>query len=148
MKIWVDADACPSLIKEVITKAALKRAVSTVFVANKPIVIPASPMLYAVQVEQGADKADQYIAANADKGDLVITQDIPLAAQLVPKEIYVISLHGTLFTAANIRERLSIRNFMQDLLDSGTKTNGPKPFSMKDKTNFANAFDRILNKVL
>lgn len=148
MKIWVDADACPGAIKEVILKAALKRSIATVFIANKPIVIPASPMLYAVQVDHGPDVADQYIVTHAEAGDLVITQDIPLAAQLVPKGIHVISLHGTLFTESNIRERLSIRNFMQDLRDSGTKTSGPKPFSTRDKTNFANAFDRILNKVL
>jgi uncharacterized protein YaiI (UPF0178 family) len=146
MKIWVDADACPAAIKEVIIKAATTRHIHTIFIANKGIYFQASPYLSAIQVNQGADVADQYIVDHAETGDLVITQDIPLAAQLVPKNIVVISLHGILFTPNNMGERLSIRNFMQDLRDNGAQTGGPKPFSAKDKQKFAQTFDQQLRK--
>ncbi|MCX7122948.1 MAG: YaiI/YqxD family protein [Gammaproteobacteria bacterium] len=146
MKIWVDADACPSAIKDIIMKAANTRFIHTVFIANKPIYFPASPYLSAIQVNQGADIADQYIVDHAMEGDLAITQDIPLAALLVAKKVVVISLHGTLFTANNIGERLSIRNFMQDIRDQGGQTGGPKPFSQKDKQKFAQTFDQQLRK--
>lgn len=146
MKLWVDADACPNAIKEIIIKAALKRHITTIFIANKPIYLPASPYLSAIQVDHGADIADQYIVEHANPGDIVITQDIPLASQLVPQKIVVISVHGTLFTANNIGERLSIRNFMQDIRDSGGFTHGPKPFDQKDKQNFARTFDQQLTK--
>lgn len=148
MKIWVDADACPGAIKEIILKAVLKRGIETVFVANKPIFLPESPYLSLVRVLKGADVADQHIADHADDTDLVITQDIPLAGLLVPRGIVVISPHGTLFTPNNIGERLSIRNFMQELRDTGTQTGGPRPFSDKDKQTFANTFDQQLTKRL
>lgn len=147
MKIWVDADACPGAIKNIILKAATTRQIHTVFIANKPIYFQASPYLSAIQVNQGADVADQYIVAHSNAGDLVITQDIPLAALLVAKNIVVISLHGTLFTPNNIGERLSIRNFMQDLRDGGTHTGGPKPFSAKDTQKFAQTFDQQVRKL-
>ena len=147
MKIWVDADACPGAIKDIIIKAATTRLIHTAFIANKAIYFQASTYLSAIQVNQGADVADQYIVDHAEAGDLVITQDIPLAARLVAKNIVVISLHGTLFTANNIGERLSIRNFMQDIRDGGGQTGGPKPFSAKDKQKFAQAFDQQLRKL-
>ena len=146
MKIWVDADACPAVIKEIIIKAANTRHISTIFIANKPIYFQASAYLSAIQVNQGADVADQYIVDHVELGDLVITQDIPLAALLVAKHIVVISLHVTLFTPNNIGERLSIRNFMQDIRDGGGQTGGPKPFSQKDKQKFAQTFDQQLRK--
>ena len=148
MKIWVDADACPGEIKEIIIKAAHKRCIETIFVSNKNIYIPDSPYLFAVKVSLGADVADNYTAERAEKNDLVITQDIPLAAALVPKGSVVISVHGVLFTPSNIRERLSVRNFMSDLRDTGVQTSGPKPFSNKDKQKFANTFDQQLFKLL
>ncbi len=148
MKIWVDADACPGVIKDIVVKAAHKRVVQTVFVANKAIFVPQSECVSLVHVAQGSDVADRYIADNAIPGDLVITQDIPLAAILVPKGVTVISVHGTLFTEANIGERLSIRNFMTDLRGAGVQTGGPKPFGDKDKQQFANAFDRELTRLL
>jgi len=148
MKIWIDADACPGEIKEIIIRAAHKRCIETIFVSNKIISIPESPFISTVKVSQGPDVADEYIAENAQDNDLVITQDIPLAAILVPKGIVVISLHGVLFTPANIRERLSVRNFMNELRETGAQTSGPKPFSNKDKQNFANTFDQQLFKLL
>jgi len=146
MKIWVDADACPGAIKEIIIKAAVKRCIETVFVANKAIYIPDSPYLSRIQVKQGADIADQHIVEQTASGDFVITQDIPLAALLIPKGVIVMSIHGILFTANNIGERLSVRNFMQELRESGTQTSGPKPFSDKDKQRFANTFDQQLTR--
>jgi uncharacterized protein len=148
MQIWVDADACPGMIKDIILKAALKRCVCTVFVANKPIGIPDSPLISIVKVAAGADVADLYIAEQAQVEDIVITQDIPLAGLLVPKGVCVISPHGTLFTEANMGERLSIRNFMQELRDTGVQTGGPKPFSDRDRQQFANTFDQQLTKRL
>lgn len=147
MKIWVDADACPGAIKDIIIKAAVKRNIQTIFVANKPLFIPESPCLSLVRVGQGSDVADLHIVEQAEAKDLVITQDIPLASLLVPKGVIVMSVHGTLFTPNNIGERLSVRNFMQDLRASGTQTSGPKPFSDKDKQRFANTFDQQLAKL-
>ena len=147
MKIWVDADACPGDIKEIIIKAAHKRCIETIFVSNKIISLPDSPYLSYVKVAQGADVADAYIAERAENKDLVITQDIPLAAILVPKGAVVISVHGVLFTESNIRERLSVRNFMSELRDTGVITGGPKTFGNKDKQKFANTFDRELFKL-
>ena len=148
MKIWIDADALPGQIKEIIIKAAHKRCIETVFVSNKFIYIPESQYLSFVQVAQGTDVADTYIAEQAKDKDLVITQDIPLAAILVPKGTIVISFHGDLFTPSNIRERLSIRNFMHELRDSGIETSGPKAWSDKNKQQFANTFDQQLIRLL
>ncbi len=148
MKIWVDADACPGEIKDIIIKAAHKRQIETIFVSNKIISIPESPFLFTVRVSKGSDVADEYIADNAEDKDIVITQDIPLAAILVPRGIIVISVHGVLFTPNNIGERLSVRNFMSELRDTGVQTSGPKPFSNKDKQKFANTFDQQLFKML
>lgn len=148
MKIWVDADACPGEIKEIIIKAAHKRVIETVFVSNKNISVPELSFISAVKVSQGADVADKYIAEHAEEKDLVITQDIPLAAELVSCGIAVISVHGLLFTPSNVREKLSVRNFMHELRETGVQTSGPKPFGNKDKQKFANTFDRQLTKLL
>jgi len=148
MKIWIDADALPGQIKEIIIKAAHKRSIETVFVSNKFISIPESPFLSFVHVAQGPDVADTYITEWAEDKDLVITQDIPLAAILIPKGTVVISFHGDLFTPSNIRERLSIRNFMHELRDTGVQTSGPKAFGDKNKQQFANTFDQQLIKLL
>ncbi|MDF2940671.1 MAG: hypothetical protein K0R66_1313 [Gammaproteobacteria bacterium] len=148
MKVWVDADACPGAIKEIILRAVMKRSVSTIFVANRPIAIPASAYVSTLQVAHGPDEADKYIAEHASAEDIVITQDIPLASLLVPKGASVISVHGNLFTENNIGERLFVRNMLQEIRDTGGRTGGPKPFSEKDKQQFANTFDKILTKRL
>ena len=148
MKIWVDADACPKEIKEIILKASQKRCIDTVFVSNKNTYIPESPYISFVKVDLGADVADAYIAENVEAKDLVITQDIPLAALVVPKGANAISFHGELFTSANIGERLSVRNFMTELRDTGIQTSGPKPYSAQHKQKFANTFDKEIVKLI
>ncbi|MDO8955085.1 MAG: YaiI/YqxD family protein [Gammaproteobacteria bacterium] len=148
MKVWVDADAVPGVIKEIILRAVIKRVIPTIFVANRPIAVPASPNVSTIQVSQGPDEADRYIAEHATHEDIVITQDIPLAAILVPLGAAVISVHGNLFTDANIGERLFVRNMMQEIRDTGGRTGGPKPYSEKDKQQFANTFDRTITKKL
>lgn len=145
--IWVDADACPIVIKEIILRAALKRCIKTIFVANKYIALPKSEFISAIQVAHGPDIADQYITEHVSTNDLVITQDIPLASILVSKGIPAISMHGTLFNEANIGERLAIRNILQDVRDQGGYTKGPKPYNPKDKQQFAETFDQQLTKL-
>jgi uncharacterized protein YaiI (UPF0178 family) len=148
MKIWVDADACPGEIKEIILKAAHKLRIETIFVSNKNIYVPESPYISTVKVEQGPDVADIYIAQRTEDKDLVITQDIPLAAIVIEKGAVAISVHGELFTSSNISERLSVRNFMQELRDTGIQTSGPKPYNKQDKQKFANTFDKEIGKLL
>lgn len=148
MKIWVDADACPGAIRDIILRAANNRQVATVFVANKPLSLPASPYCVFVQVALGSDVVDQYILDQLQPGDMVITQDIPLAAELVNRNVPAISPHGILFTAANIGDRLAARDLMHDLRGSGLISGGPKPFSDKDKRQFANTFDQVLTRLL
>lgn len=148
MKIWVDADACPGAVKDIIVTAAHRRSVETVFVANKAIVLPTSPMLSSVQVDMTPDAADRWIEERAVKGDLVITQDIPLAHALVHKSVTVINPRGEAFTPENIGERLSMRNMMQDFRDAGEITGGPKAFGDKEKRAFASMFDKELTRLL
>lgn len=147
MKLWIDADACPGKIKEIIIRAAYKRKIDTIFVSNKIIELPETSFISFVKVEQGPDVADAYIAERTTQGELVITQDIPLASLVIDKGATAISFHGELFTTDNIKERLSYRNFMQELRDSGIQTAGPKPFSEQHKQRFANAFDKQIVKL-
>jgi uncharacterized protein YaiI (UPF0178 family) len=147
MQLWIDADACPGAIKEIIIRAALKREIKTCFVANKMIALPASSWLAHVKVPLGPDVVDQYIIDQAQPGDLVVSQDIPLAAALVARAVVVISPHGLLFTPNNIGEKLSNRNFLQDMRDSGLITGGPKPFGDKEKRAFSNTFDQVLTRL-
>jgi uncharacterized protein YaiI (UPF0178 family) len=147
-RIWVDADACPGPVKEIVVRAALRLGIPTIFVANKDIQLPASPLLSSVRVAKGADVVDAHIAEAAQAGDLAVTQDIPLAAQLVPKGVVVLSPHGEVFTAENVRERLSIRNFMHDLRQDGVITRGPAAFGNAARQAFANALDRELARAM
>lgn len=144
--VWVDADACPGAVKDMVVRACLKHAIPAIFVANKDIQLPASEVLSAVRVPKGPDVVDAYIAERAAQGDLAITQDIPLAAQLVARGAIAISPYGETFSAENVGERLSIRNFMHDLREDGVKTSGPAPFGPVQKQKFANAFDRALSQ--
>jgi uncharacterized protein YaiI (UPF0178 family) len=148
MKIWVDADACPGAIKDIITTAAVKRAVEAVFVANKTLTFPVSTYISFQLVAAGPDIADQHIAEEAQPGDLVITQDIPLAHILVTKGVATISPRGVIFCPDNIGERLSVRDLMQELRDTGEMTGGPKQCGDKEKRAFASAFDRELTRLL
>ncbi len=119
-----------------------------VFVANKRLTLPRSELVSTVQVGAGLDVADQHIATSAQQGDLAVTQDIPLAALLVPKRVVVLDPRGELFSEENIAERLSVRNFMQELRDSGVNTGGPGGFSAQDKQKFAATLDRELTRLL
>ena len=148
MKIWIDADACPRVVKEVIFKCSARLKVKVILVANSYMNIPFSPLLEFVQVEQGADVADNYIAEHCSSEDIVITQDIPLADQIVKLGAFAIDPRGDVHTEETIQERLSVRDFMTELRDNGVVTSGPNAFSDKDKIKFTNAIDRILTQKL
>ncbi len=146
MTLWVDADACPGPIKELIIRAARRLKIVTVFVANKYISVPELSNISSRRIGMDPEAVDQYIIENAGKGDFVITQDIPLAAVLVPKGIVVISTRGELFDMDNIGERLSIRNFLHDAREAGITTSGPSSFNPKDKQRFSDTLDRELTR--
>jgi uncharacterized protein YaiI (UPF0178 family) len=148
VKIWVDADACPGAVREVLLRASQRLKLPIVFVANRAQALPRSELVSTVQVGAGLDVADQHIADHAQRGDLVMTQDIPLAAQLVPKGVVAIDPRGEVFTEENIDERLSVRNFMQELRESGVTTGGPSGFTDRDKQQFASALDRELTRLI
>jgi uncharacterized protein len=147
MKIWIDADACPRMIKEVIFKVSERLQIPVILVANSQMHIPHTPLVSLVRVEQGADVADQYIVQHVQADDLVITADIPLAAFVVEKNAIAIDPRGELYTEENVQERLSVRDYMKELRDSGLDTGGPKSFGPKDKENFTNSLNRILTKL-
>ena len=144
MRIWVDADACPVVIKEVLYRAADRVGVELTLVANKPLRTPPSPLIKAVQVESGFDVADHYIAQSAGPGDLVVTADIPLATQVVEKGALALNPRGQLYTDENVRQLLDMRNFMDELRSSGVQTGGPAALSKGDRQVFANQLDRLL----
>ncbi len=149
MKIWVDADACPGAVKDIILiNAAVKRKVAAVFVANKTLTFPSTAYISFQLVAASPDAADHLIAAQAEPGDLAITQDIPLAHALVTKGVATISPRGVEFRPDNIGERLSVRDLMQELRDTGEMTGGPKQFGDKEKRAFASAFDRQLTRLM
>ena len=148
MKLWIDADAVPAPIKDLIIRAATKRSIPAIFVSDKFVRLPPSPLLTYLSVERGPDAADQYIVATAEPGDLAVTQDIPLAALLVAKGVPAIDPRGDVHTANSVRERLSVRNFMEDLRGAGLTTGGPAPFNTKDRQRFADALDRELTRLL
>lgn len=144
MKIWVDADACPVAIKEIVFRAANRVGIHATFVANQVVRVPPSPHLHFMQVGSGFNAADQRIIELAEPGDVVVTADIPLAAELVPKGAHVVNPRGERYTADNIRERLSIRDFMEELRGGGVKTGGPPALGARDKQAFANQLDSLL----
>lgn len=146
MKIWVDADACPGEIKELIIRTANRLNIPAVFVANAYISVSESAYLSTVRVRMGPEVVDEYIVQHSDAGDFTVTQDIPLAAALVPKGVTVINPRGELYTEENIRELLSIRNFMHDIREAGVITLGPKQFGQKEKQRFSAVLDRELTK--
>lgn len=149
MTIWIDADATPREIKEVVFRAAKRLDMPTVLVANRRLDTPPGiPQVSAVQVAGGPDVADQHIVDHATTGDLVVTQDIPLAALLVPKGIVVLDPRGEEHTAESIGERLSIRDLMESFRGAGMITGGPAPFHPRDKQAFASALDRALTRML
>ena len=146
MKIWVDADACPKTIKEILCRAAERVQVETVFVANGWLRMPISPFIRFVQVAQGSDIADDYIVEHCLAGELVVTADIPLAVRIVAKGAIGLDPRGTSYDTSNIGQISSIRDFMHTLRGDGVITGGPKDFSKKDIQKFANALDKFLTK--
>ncbi|HSM80277.1 MAG TPA: YaiI/YqxD family protein [Nodosilinea sp.] len=146
MQIWVDADACPNVIKDILFRAAKRVAIKTTLVANQELQIPGSPYIESVIVRSGLDVADAYIAEQLQPGDLVVTADIPLAAQAIEKGAYALNPRGEFYDQSNMRERLSLRNFLDELRSGGVETGGPPPFSQRDREAFANQLDRFLTK--
>jgi uncharacterized protein YaiI (UPF0178 family) len=146
MKIWVDADACPVVIKEIIFKAADRTQVITTLVANHFIRTPPSKYISFIQVSSGFDVADDEIVKRIDGGDLVITSDIPLADEVVTKKAYALSPRGELYTKENIKSRLNIRDFMDTMRASGVHTGGPAALSQSDRQAFANHLDKLLSQ--
>ena len=144
MKIWVDADACPKVIKEILFRAADRVSVQLTLVANQAIPVPRSRHIRSIQVASGFDVADNYIVQQADEGDLVITADIPLAAEVVEKGCLALNPRGELYTTENIRQRLNMRDFMDTMRGSGIDTGGPPALSQADRMAFANQLDRLL----
>ena len=148
MKIWVDADACPSVIKDILFRAVARANVSMILVANQPLNVPPSPHIRAVRVGAGFDVADKYILDQLAAGDLVITADIPLAAAAIDKGAHALNPRGELYTKDTIRERLSMRNFMDELRGSGVVTGGPPALGPRDRQAFANSLDTLLRKLV
>ncbi len=144
MQIWVDADACPNVVKEVIFRAAERLQMTTTLVANQYIRTPPSKVISSLQVPQGFDAADDLIVERMDKLDLVITADIPLADQVISKGGFALNPRGTLYTKENVRSHLSRRDMMEELRAAGTVTGGPAALDKKDVAQFANALDRHL----
>lgn len=149
MKIWIDADAAPNDVKAIVFRASARLGLETAVVANREVATPAgNPLVRSVVVAGGPDVADQHIIDHAEAGDLAVTADIPLAAALVEKGVLVLDPRGERYSEANVRERLSIRDFMESLRSSGVETGGPKPYGQQDKQGFANALDRLLTRHL
>lgn len=146
MQIWVDADACPNVIKEILFRAAERVTVPLILVANQMIRVPQSNYIRAVQVPAGFDVADNYIAQRCQAGDLVITADIPLASDVIEQGATALNPRGELYTVENIRQRLNMRDFMEQLRSSGVETGGPPKLNQQDRQIFANQLDRILAK--
>lgn len=147
MRIWVDADALPNDIKEIILRASRRLGVQTVFVANKPVWVGDDPLVSFVLVTAGPDVADAHIVESSASGDLCVTADVPLAARLVDRGVVAIDPRGYLYSAESIGERLSVRDFMAGLRDSGVTTGGPAPFGAKARQRFASVFDSQLTRL-
>jgi uncharacterized protein YaiI (UPF0178 family) len=148
VRIWIDADAAPKDVKELVFRAAKRLAIEAILVANQRLQPPpGNPLVSAVWVDGGADVADQYIASHASAGDLVVTQDVPLAALLVPKQVAVLDPRGEEHTIETIGERLSVRDFMEQARLAGVVTGGPPPYDGRAKQIFAAALDRVLTRL-
>lgn len=148
MQIWVDADACPKAVKEILFKTAIRREVKVTLVANQYMTVPTSPFIDTVKVGAGFDVADNEIVKLCSPGDLIITADIPLADKIVEKGATGLNPRGELYTEDNIKSILSMRNLMEELRSAGTVSGGPAAFSPKDKQNFTNQLDKYLTRNL
>jgi len=144
MQIWVDADACPKVIKEILYRAAQRVKVPLILVANSPLRTPPSPLIRTIHVGAGFDVADREIARRIESEDLVVTADIPLAAEIIKRGGHALNPRGEFYTPDNIQERLSVRNMMDELRGVGIETGGPAVLNQKDRQAFANQLDRFL----
>ncbi len=149
MKIWIDADAAPRDVRNIVYRASKRLGLNTILVANQSLSIPpAYPLVSSIVVPGGPDVADDHIVEHAEAGDLVVTHDIPLAARLVPEGITVLDVRGREHTMNSIGERLSVRDFMESLRATGVATSGPPAFDAKAKREFASALDRALTRMV
>lgn len=152
MTIWIDADACPRPVKELVFRASARTGTTVVLVADRPLATPPSALVTSVRVKPGLDAADHHIADQAAPGDLVVTADLPLAAEVVGLGATAVNPRGELYTEENVRERLSMRDFMMSLREadpiSGQNLGGPPPFNNRDKQRFAAALERFLHAAL
>jgi hypothetical protein len=146
MQIWVDADACPLVIKEILYRAAERAQIQTTLVANKMLSTPRSKFVRAIQVGRGFDVADNEIARRVAAGDLVVTADIPLAADVIARGAQALNPRGELYSADNIRERLAMRDLLEKLRETGVQSGGPAPLGRAERKRFADALDRLLAK--
>lgn len=146
MKIWVDGDACPKPVKEILFRVADRIPVEVVLVANSGMFVPGSRWVRLVRVAPGFDVADNHIVKEVRPGDLVITADIPMAAEVIGNGGICLSPRGEMLTEANIQGRLTMRNFLEELRSSDVRTGGPPPFNQRDRQNFANELDRYLRE--
>ena len=147
MAIWIDADACPKVIRDIVCRAAERTGIQTTFIANQPLSLPPFPNLRSLQVRQGFDVADDEIARRTQAGDLIVTQDIPLANEVIEKGAVALSPRGELFTASTIKARLNMRDFMDTMRASGVQTGGPPALSHADRKLFADQLDRYFARV-
>ncbi len=147
MTVWVDADACPVVIKEILFKAAKRTGIQLTLVANQQVRVPPSPNINFLKVGSGFDVADDEIVKRVAQGDLVITSDIPLASEVIDKEAEALNPRGELYTVDNIKQRLNMRDFMDTMRSSGVHTGGPPAMSKSDRQAFANCLDRYLTSV-
>ena len=146
MQIWVDADACPSVIREIIAKAAHNRMITTTFVANHIFSLPNSQFVAFYQVPSGFDEADKEIERRVSHGDLVITADIPLASDVLQQGALVLTPRGERYTDNNIKQRLQMRDFMETMRSSGAQTGAPPALSLSDRKHFSDQLDRLLTR--
>jgi uncharacterized protein len=147
VNIWVDADACPAVIKDILYRAAERLKIPMTLVANKPLHTPPSQYIKALQVPRGIDVADSHIVRELAPGDLVITADIPLAADVIAKGAIALNPRGELYSAENIQERLALRNYLDELRGTGERTGGPAALDNTDRKRFADQLDRLLSKI-
>lgn len=146
MQIWVDADACPAVIKEIIYRAAQRTRVQATLVANQWLTVPRSPFIKSVRVSAGFDEADNYIAEQVAEGDLVVTADIPLAAEVLEKGAHALNPRGERYSTDSIRQKLTMRDFMDQMRGSGIHTGGPSAMGGRERKAFADELDRFLNQ--
>jgi uncharacterized protein YaiI (UPF0178 family) len=147
VKIYVDADACPTVIKDILYRLSQRTGIEVILVANQPLSVPRIPSVRSIQVSQGFDVADNHIVELAEVDDLVITADIPLAAEVIDKGAKALNPRGEMYTKSNIRARLNMRDFMDSMRNSGVQVGGgPPPLSQRDRMDFANALDSYIAK--